>query len=118
MAGEAKSRLLSNASWLVLPSVWQDNFPLVMLDAFSWGLPVIGSRRGGIPEVVRHDREGLIVEPGPEELADAMRRYLLEPGLRPRHGAAARKRAAEFTRDRQVDRFEAIYDSLLEGRET
>jgi len=112
---QAKRDLLRQAAWVTVPSVWNDNFPRTMLDAFSWGLPVIGCRRGGIPEVVREDRDGLIVEPDAVALADAMRRYVAEPDLRLGHGASARTRAAEFTLDRQVDRFEAIYRSLLDG---
>jgi glycosyltransferase involved in cell wall biosynthesis len=73
---------------------------------------VIGGRRGGIPEVVRHDRDGLIVEPEVAELVAAMRRYVEDPQLRLRHGVSARERAADYTLDRQVDRFEAIYRSL------
>ena len=111
----AKRELLRRAAWVTVPSVCIDNFPRTMLDAFSWGLPVIGSRRGGIPEAVRGDRDGVIVEPEAAALAAAMRRYVLEPDLRLAHGAAAGRRAAEYTLDRQVDRFEAIYRDLLAG---
>jgi glycosyltransferase involved in cell wall biosynthesis len=108
----AKSDLLRRAAWVMVPSVWKDNFPRTMLDAFAWGLPVIGGRRGGIPEVVRDDREGQIVEPSAAELAAAMRRYLDDPALRLRHGVSARERATDYTLERQVDLFEAIYRTL------
>lgn len=113
VAGEAKRALLRAAAWVTVPSLWNDNFPRTLLDAFSWGLPVIGARRGGIPEVVRDGRDGLIVEPTAAELAAAMRRYLTDPDLRLAHGRSGRERAADYTLDRQVDRFEAIYRSLL-----
>ena len=115
VAGEAKRDLLRRAAWMTVPSVWNDNFPRTMLDAFSWHLPVIGSRRGGIPEVVRDGQEGLVVEPEAGTLAAAIRRYVLEPELRVSHGASAGIRAADYTLDRQVDRFESIYRSLLGG---
>jgi hypothetical protein len=47
-----------------------------------------------------------------------MRRYVLEPDLRLAHGSSAGRRAAEFTLDRQVDRFEALYRDLLSPGES
>lgn len=112
--GEAKQTLLREAAWLVQPAVWNEIFGRTLLDACSWGLPVIAARRGGIPEVIRDGQEGLLVEPRPTDLLLAMQRYHDEPDLRLEHGRAARKRALDFTLERQIDRFEAIYHSLLE----
>lgn len=111
--GVAKTDLLRAAAWVTVPSVWNDNFPRTMLDAFSWHLPVIGCRRGGIPEVVRDGRDGLIIEPLADALAGAVRRYVHEPELRLAHGRSAGVRAADYTLDKQVDGFEAIYRTLL-----
>ncbi len=63
--GEAKQALLRDCSFVTVPSVWHDNFPRTMLDAYMHGRPVIGARRGGIPEVVRDDVTGTIIEPEP-----------------------------------------------------
>jgi glycosyltransferase involved in cell wall biosynthesis len=114
--GEQKSGLLRQAHFVTVPSVWNDNFPRTMLDAFSHGLPVIGTRRGGIPEVVRDRREGIVVEPEPAELVAAIRLYLDDPTLRLAHGAAAHRRAREYTLDRQVGRFEELYRRLAGPR--
>ncbi len=113
VAGNTKYQLLREASFLVVPSVWNDNFPRTMLDAFAWGLPVIGSDRGGIPEVVGHEREGVIIEPEPSALAAAIRRYAGDPVLRARHGEAARAAASLYTIDKQVDAFLDIYASVV-----
>lgn len=59
--------------FLVLPSLCFEAFGLVAAEAMSHGKPVIGSRIGGIPEIVRHDQTGLLVEPGDsQELANQM----------------------------------------------
>lgn len=113
--GQAKLDLLRDASFLLVPSVWNDNFPRTMLDAFSHHLPVIGSNRGGIPEVVGHEKEGLIINPDAGELADAMERYIRDGQLRVRHGAAAGLAAQLYTLEKQVDAFMEIYESLLTG---
>lgn len=111
--GDAKARLLRHADFVVVPSIWNDNFPRTMLDAFSNGLGVIGSRRGGIPEVVRDGVDGQVIEPVPSELKSAIQAYVDDPALRLRHGASAHARARDFTLDRQVSRFEALYRQLL-----
>ena len=49
------------ADVFVLPSMFQETFGLVILEAFAAGIPVIGARSGGIPELVQDGRNGLIV---------------------------------------------------------
>lgn len=111
--GETKYDLLKKASFLLVPSVWNDNFPRTMLDAFSYGMPVIGSHRGGIPEVVGHEVEGLIISPEAAPLAQAIKTYLQNPALRLKHGEAAFQSAKKYTLDKQVDGFMEIYESLV-----
>lgn len=111
--GRRKQEALAQADFVVVPSIWQDNFPRALLDAFAWGLPVIASRRGGIPEVVGDGVQGLLIEPCARDLAAALRLYARDPRLRLTHGEAARRRAADFTLSAQADRFEQIYASLL-----
>jgi glycosyltransferase involved in cell wall biosynthesis len=49
---------------LVVPSVWLETGPLVVLEAFAAGVPVIGSRLGGIVEMVNEEVDGLLFQPG------------------------------------------------------
>lgn len=55
---------LSQAHAVVVPSECLETGPLVVLEAFARGLPVLGSRLGGIAELVEHGRNGILVEPG------------------------------------------------------
>jgi glycosyltransferase involved in cell wall biosynthesis len=86
------------ADLLVAPSVVASNgkregIPVVLMEAMSCGLPVVASRLSGIPELVEHEVEGLLVSPGdPGALADAIERLHGDPGFRARLGAAARRR--------------------------
>jgi GT2 family glycosyltransferase/glycosyltransferase involved in cell wall biosynthesis len=67
---------------LVVPSEWIENAPFVIREAFAAGLPVIASNLGGMAEMVRHDRDGLLFAPGdPSALAAQIRRLLDEPDL-------------------------------------
>ena len=67
---------------LCVPSIWRENSPGVVIHALSQGLPVIGSDKGGIPELVNHERNGLLVRAGD---TDAWRRalegVLIEPKI-------------------------------------
>ncbi len=53
-------KLLSKSKFVVVPSIWHENFPYVILQAFAAGKPVIGSDRGGIPELVIENEKGLL----------------------------------------------------------
>jgi GT2 family glycosyltransferase/glycosyltransferase involved in cell wall biosynthesis len=82
VAHERVIEALSSIDVLVVPSIWPENSPLVIQEAFLAGVPVVASRIGGIPEMVEHDRSGLLFEPGDAgDLGDALQRLLREPFL-------------------------------------
>lgn len=109
---------LAKMDLFVLPSLYGEGLPMVILEAMSAGLPVIASRVEGIPEVVRHESSGIIVAPGRvAALADAMHRLAGDHRLRRRLGAAARRRhASHFTDTVMAARVAGIYDDLLANR--
>jgi GT2 family glycosyltransferase/glycosyltransferase involved in cell wall biosynthesis len=76
---------LAGLDVLVMPSIWPENSPVIIREALLAGLPVIGSRVGGIPELIEHERNGLLFAPGDAEgLRRALLRLLEEPELLPR----------------------------------
>lgn len=78
---------------LVLPSVWFEGFPVVLLEAFASGTPVIASRIGSLAELVEDDITGLLAQPGDAaHLAERMRWALEHPGEMAAMGANARRR--------------------------
>ena len=81
-------------------------------------VPVVGSKVGGIPEMVVHGETGLLVEPRhPERLADALQTLINAPDLRRRYGSAARSRAERaFSLELHASRLQAVYDDLLDAR--
>jgi len=112
MVGEA----LASIDVLVVPSVWQENSPLVIGEAFLAGVPVVASRIGGIPEVVADERNGLLFEPGSAaDLARSLERLRTEPGLldRLRNGAAATKMRSIAA---DADETRALYSSAIGTR--
>jgi glycosyltransferase involved in cell wall biosynthesis len=79
---------------------------------------VIGSRAGGIPDIVQDEVNGLLVEPGdPVSLAAAIERVLTDHELAVRLGAAAAESAATWVSspDEYADRVRALVDAALES---
>ena len=100
---------------VVVPSLWHEPLGMVVAEALAFGKPVIGSRRGGIPEMIRESENGLLFEPdAPGELVAALRRLAGDGALRRRMGEAARVSAQPFLdRAGWVGRYVALYDEVI-----
>jgi glycosyltransferase involved in cell wall biosynthesis len=92
-----------------LPSLGE-GFGLTALEAMAVGRPVIATSVGALPEVVEHRDTGLVVEPAPGPVADALDRLAADAALRDRMGTAGRERASErFSLTAMVERTRAVY---------
>ena len=96
------------------PSVYE-SFGLTFVEAMARGIPVVGCNTSAMPEVVTHERTGLLVPPAAAEpFADAVSRLLLDAGLRARLGTEGRRVAAEkFNDERMAADIEAWYREVL-----
>lgn len=105
------------ADLFVMPSV-EEGLGTSVLDAMAAGVPVVGSRAGGIPEMVRDGFEGFLVPPGdPAALATAIRAILEDPAVHARMSRSARKRVDEgFRVERMVEETIAVYRDVLRVR--
>lgn len=90
-----------------------EGFPNALLEAMAMGRPVVATRVGGIPELVRDGTDGLLTTLNPEEIAARLLELLRDPELRRRMGASARARAETFTWDRVVEGTERVYREVL-----
>jgi glycosyltransferase involved in cell wall biosynthesis len=81
VAGETKSRVFQNANIFLHPSQ-EDCFPLVLLEAMQFGLPIISTYEGAIPEIVEENRNGFLIKKNNAlALAETIKRYILDPSL-------------------------------------
>jgi glycosyltransferase involved in cell wall biosynthesis len=98
-----------------LPSAFEA-LGTVFLDAMARGIPVVATRVGGIGEVVRTDREGILTEAGDDAaLAAGIERLVADRVLRKDMGEQGKIRAREFDIGKIVDRLEALYQELTTG---
>jgi glycosyltransferase involved in cell wall biosynthesis len=106
--------ILAEIDLLVVPSLWLENSPLVIHEAFIAGVPVVGSRIGGIADLVADGSNGILYEPGAaDQLAAALRRAMDDPSL-PAALARAIPRVKSIAQDARE--WEAAYRAVLDRR--
>lgn len=111
--GNMLNELLINSKFIVVPSIWHENFPYVILQAFAAGKPVIGSIRGGIPELIIDNERGLLYNiENPKELSEKISLLFNDDEKCLRMGTNARKYIEETFTD------EAFYNSLMNNYNT
>lgn len=108
---EEVSQALASSDVLVAPSLWYENAPLVISEAFSMGLPVVASNVGALAEKVRHGVDGLLFPAGDAKaLASTLIRLARDPVLLQILRAGIQNTA---TREQHIDRMIEVYNSLL-----
>ena len=99
---------------LVLPS-GNEGTPVSVIEALAAELPVVATRVGGVPDVVRDGEDGFLVEAGAtDDLADRLALLARDPALRARMGKHGRERVlARYAVERLVEDVDELYRSLL-----
>jgi glycosyltransferase involved in cell wall biosynthesis len=112
VTGDEKRELLRQADVFCLPSTY-DVFPMSVVEAFAFGVPVVASRWGGIPDLVKDGQIGVLTEPGSaSDVASALKR-LSPPALRKEMGNKAKRQMLDLcASDRVGVRLKEILDQL------
>ena len=108
---------LAQMDLFVLPSLFGEGLPMVLLEAMSAGLPIVSTRVEGIPEAVRDGREGLLAEPGDaNELAAAIGRVVCgQVDWHTLRTACLERHAERFSEARMAADVAAVYRSVLDA---
>ncbi len=104
-----KVALLQNARATLFPIEWEEPFGLVMIESMACGTPVIATRWGAVPEVIEHERSGIVVDDY-REMADAL-------GAADSLDPLECRRSVEehFSAERMIEDYVAAYTAVLEG---
>ena len=114
---EEVSAVLDESTLLVLPS-WPEGLGRVVIEAFARGRAVVGTDAGGIPDLVTHEVEGLLVPPADvSALAASLERVLVDRAFAERLGAAARERYAAWhsTPEELAAQMRSLVDRVVSG---
>jgi glycosyltransferase involved in cell wall biosynthesis len=116
VAGRDYAERLARADLFVLPT-HGEGMPIAILEAMAAGLPIVATDVAGIPDMVRHEQEGLLIPPGDvPALAAAIVRLLDSPDLRDAMGRRGAERVVEeYDLPRGVENWDRLYRSLLEN---
>lgn len=107
--------LMKRAAVLLVPSLWYEGLPMVMVEALSFGLPILASRLGSLPEIVEEGVSGLLFEPGSAlALLDTLESFALQPERSAAMRIAARQRYLDrYTESANYKSLSGIYTELV-----
>lgn len=113
VSGDKKIELLNKSDAYILPS-YKEGLPISILEAMSYGMPIISTPVGGIPEIVSNGENGYLVEPSnKEDIYKAIISLLNDSDLRNRMGSVSLSRVGEHLSEYVEKQLETLYDSLL-----
>jgi glycosyltransferase involved in cell wall biosynthesis len=100
----------------ILPSN-REGIGSILFDAMEQGLPVVASRVGGVPDIVRDGENGLLIDPAnPAQLRDAILHLKADPALRRAYGERGREFARDFSSEAMCSKYLALYEGVLLGK--
>lgn len=107
---------LRTSQALLVPSVWNENLPTVCIEAMVAGTPIIGSEVGGIPEMVRPGKNGLLFARGDHQaLAGQIVSLLQDADIQQRFSDTAVQMAKEYHMETHIPKLVALYQRAVEG---
>lgn len=110
LRGRERDDVVASATAALFPIEWEEPGGTAVIESLALGTPVVGFRRGCLPELVEHGRTGLLADPGDEDAlsADVVAAARLDPD------AARREAARRFTPTRMADRYLRLYRRVLD----
>ena len=109
---EELGKKISEADILCCPSLWDEPFGRVVLDAYKYGMPVICSDKGALTDIVKDGKTGTVVyDIDAKKLESAMRQYF-DDDIRVSRITGTEKEIVKYRLDTQIDRFIQIYEKV------
>lgn len=116
MGFRSTEEALANIDVSLVPSIWYEPFSRVIVESYSYGIPVIASSRGGPVEIVEEGKTGFLFSPDKEEdLAAIVRGILARPESLGAMKDNCLRKSKEFSLDNHIEQYARIYRGLLSG---
>jgi len=113
--GNALKMLIKGSAFTIYPSEWYENCPMSILESQGYGVPVIGARIGGIPELIREDVDGLLFESGNvEDFTAKVRRLYSDRILQMEYSTQCFAKIQDFSIDKYVEKLMIVYEEAIE----
>jgi glycosyltransferase involved in cell wall biosynthesis len=96
----------------------EDNFPSAILEPMACGIPTVAFRAGGVPDIITHEQDGYLAQPlSAEDFANGLQSLLADENKLHLFAIAARKKITNnFTLEKQAERYQELYRSLINGQ--
>ncbi|MGZ7119928.1 MAG: glycosyltransferase family 4 protein [Methanobacterium sp.] len=116
LINEELNNMYQKANITVVPSICFDNSPMVIYESFVNGTPVIGSKIGGIPELIQDGYNGFLFEPGNvNELMDLLKDLIDNPKKLKDLEKGALESVKEYGTERYIEKLETIFKQILKN---
>lgn len=115
---EEIKNLVGKAKFVVVPSVWPENNPIIVLETMALGKPVVATNLGGLPELIDDGQGGLICRPDDiNDLSEKIKKLYFDLDKIKQFGAYNRQKAiAEYSADKHYRQLIGIYESLVKPK--
>lgn len=105
------------ASVVIVPSIYHDNLPTVCIEAMSVGRPLIGTKMGGIPELITDRVTGLLIEPkNSDQIAQAAIQLLSDENLLKQMSRNSSEKSKNYSINIHLDKIEKMYENVSLGK--
>ena len=113
ISGEHKIRLLNQANAYILPS-YNEGLPISILEAMSYQLPIISTKVGGIPEIVKDGVNGYLIEPGnKQQLKSAIDKLIFDKSIRVSMGLTSAQMVSGYLPEYVMNQLSEMYHYIL-----
>jgi glycosyltransferase involved in cell wall biosynthesis len=105
--------ILAKSSVMIIPSIWYEPFGRTIIDAYKFGMPVIGTKMGGIPEIIEHLKTGYLIEPkSKEQIMEAILFFKEKANISTMVDNCVTK-LNEFKIEKQIEQFDRLYQEVI-----